>query len=171
MVLQAEAEAAELETRLGEIALASDASKAWMTIEDPCLEENSACWELITGIWFNSSKIMASVARSAGAVYLHVLQPNQYVDESKRLSPEELAGAYKPLSFFGRAVRAGYPYFQDRGSELRREGIAFHDLTMLFRDDPETIYIDACCHYNRRGNQRLGEAVGRLIHEALDSRH
>ncbi len=167
VVLQAEAEAVELEMQLEVLAQSADASKTWVTLDDPCLEQDSGCWELIAKVWLNSSRMMASVAQSAGAVYLHVLQPNQYVAGTKRLSPEEVAHAYDPGSSSGRAISVGYPYLQRRAAELKRDGIHFHDLTMLFSTYGDTIFADVCCHYNRRGNQVLAEALGRLIDEAL----
>ena len=169
MVLQSEAAATELEIELSNLTRPATAD-TWLTLKDPCLKEEFNCWELITKIWFNSSRLMAAAVTEIDATYIHVLQPSQYVEGSKTLSPEELAHAYNPRVLWSRAARTGYPYLQRSGRELRQRGINFHDLTMLFRDHTESLYKDSCCHYNRRGNQLLAQELARLIDDALSSR-
>lgn len=142
-------------------------------IPDPCLgasESSDRCQELIGGIWRDSSLAMAALARQAGAAYLHYLQPNQYVPESKPLSEEERKLAYKEKSQFARAVRAGYPVLLRQGEELRRQHVDFRDLTMIFQGRQETIYRDVCCHFNWQGNQAIGEEIGRRIAEEITQR-
>ncbi len=39
----------------------------------------------------------------------------------------------------------------------------FVDLTRIFADVRETIYRDACCHYNRTGNEMIAERMAREI--------
>jgi len=134
-------------------------------LEAPCLGPSGDCTPLIAGIWANSSLLMHGIAETLGAQYLHVLQPSQYVEGSKRLSPEERKRAYAPKGPAALAVRRGYPHLLERGAWLRERGVAFHDFTRLFADHDETLYLDACCHYNKRGNEIVVEALVPLIED------
>ena len=123
----------------------------------PCLGEDDDCRQLIADLWKRSSEQMRAVAESAGASYLHVLQPNQYVADSKTLTDEELTIAWAPQRPWSRAAAAGYPFLRLAEHDLVTEGKAFFDLSNVFRDHPETIYDDLCCHYNDRGYEILGQ--------------
>ena len=54
------------------------------------------------------------------------------------------------------AVHAGYSLLREGGQELAQDGVAFVDATGVFRDVTERLYKDAC-HFNRAGQERLGE--------------
>jgi len=136
-------------------------------IDAPCLGEGSACWQLIADLWERSSRAMAALAREEGAVYLHVLQPNQYPEGSKRLTAEERRVAYDPGHPWSRAAALGYPHLQRRAPRLSQAGIRFHDLTGVFGSSSETLYQDTCCHFNARGGRILGTEVARLIDESV----
>jgi hypothetical protein len=118
-------------------------------------------------IWQASSQQIARLCLANGCAYLHVLQPNQYVAGSKPMGDEERramcsGNRYSPY------VEKGYPLLVRAGQSLRDQGIAFHDLTMLFSDVPEPLYADKFCHYNARGNELLAEAVAERLLEAFD---
>jgi hypothetical protein len=110
---------------------------------------------------------MSALSEEAGAIYLHVLQPNQYVEGSKVLDPVELDTAYQPENLTSRAARLGYPVLREAGPGLRERGIHFVDLTMVFEHEQGTIYRDVCCHYNNRGYEILGEAIAAELVSAL----
>ena len=95
------------------------------------------------------------------------VQPNQY-DGRKPLSEWELTRAFDERSPFKPPVELAYPMLRERGAALRRDGINFHDLSDLFAETTETIYRDKCCHFNRRGRERLAEAIAE--HIAADHR-
>jgi hypothetical protein len=106
---------------------------------------------------------MALLAAGRGLRYLHFLQPNQYVEGSKPLSDAERASAYDPASDWCRGVRGGYPLLQAEGQGLRAEGIAFEDLTEIFKTQEATLYRDTCCHLDLEGNRQLArEVAGRI---------
>ncbi len=136
-------------------------------IDAPCLGEDFACWQLIADLWERSSRAMASLALEADALYLHVLQPNQYLEGSKQLTTEERRVAYDAEHPWSRAVARGYPQLQQRARRLSSAGIHFHDLTGAFRENAETLYQDTCCHFNARGGQILGAEVARLLDESI----
>ena len=168
-IADAERQAAVSEERLGELE-PDDRFEVTARLPDPCLGKLYACWPLITSIWQRSSEMMNALARDAGAVYLHVLQPNQYVEGSKTLTAEELSRAFDLDRRWSRGARLGYPHLRRAGAELRARGVDFHDLTMIFSDHQETIYNDTCCHFNRHGYEVVAAEIAREIAAALAGR-
>jgi hypothetical protein len=163
MILRHEALAATAERELQTLAASSVGESPIAALEDPCLGQSAECWDLIAGIWERSSILMNGMARTLGARYVHVLQPNQYVEGSKRLSEVERQTAFHPDEQWNRMAREGYPHLRRRGAELRRLDVEFHDLTQVFTDHGETLYRDTCCHLNLHGNEILAEAIGDLV--------
>lgn len=131
--------------------------------------EYQSLGEVLEGIarfWYLSSLLLADLAELSGAEYYHFLQPNQYIPNTKPLSQEELAKAYVDDSDKN-LYRRGYPLLARQGASLRRQGINYFDLTRIYADIPETIYIDRCCHVNERGNELLAAAILRRLEPAL----
>ena len=118
-------------------------------------------------LWYRSSLMLARLAEMAGADYYHFLQPNQYVPDSKPLSPEEREIAYAPDELYGSFALRGYPLLQEFRRDLQRQGINYFDLTGIFADHPETLYKDTCCHLNEPGNELLAAEMVRLMAPAL----
>jgi hypothetical protein len=146
----------ELERELQEIGASADLPVA--SFPHRCGDETEACWQIVADVWERSSLVMQGIARDIGAEYLHVLQPNQYVEGSKPLSDEERRHAWQPGP--RRAlIQRGYALLRERGRRLRDAGVPFHDLTGLYAAHTETIYRDVCCHVNLRGNELLAEAI------------
>ncbi len=133
---------------------------------EPGLKEEGIFRESVQ-VWRDSSLQMAKLCRANGIAYFHFLQPNQYVAGSKQISGEEKRTAYSEGLPFRTAVERAYPLLRAEGAELRREGVAFFDLTQVFKPERETIYIDDCCHVNQRGNWILAREIARGIAERL----
>lgn len=132
----------------------------------PYETENEMYAELVR-IWTECSIQLDHLCRANGITYIHVLQPNQYLRESKSMSPAEAKVAIAETEAFGKAVERGYPLLIRAGEDLARRGLHYHDLTMLFADIDEPIYVDHCCHYNQRGYDLLATEVARIIAAAL----
>ena len=118
-------------------------------------------------VWYRGSVTLDRLAAVAGADYYHFLQPSPYVPGGKPLSGEERLVAYKPEGPNGYAATRGYPLLRQFNSDLPRQGINYFDLTGVFVDHPETLYIDDCCHLNRRGNELLAAEMIRRMEPAL----
>ena len=118
-------------------------------------------------VWYRGSLMLARLAEVAGADYYHFLQPSQYVPEAKPFSPEELAVAYKPEGINGATTIKGYPQLRQYNRDLSGQGIHYFDLTGIFVDHPETLYVDDCCHLNDRGYELLAAAMVRRLEPAL----
>ena len=121
-----------------------------------------------TGLWNRSSIQMWEICRANGSVYVHVLQPNQYVGGSKPLDARERHIAWPPDFAHRRAAEQGYPLLIAAGEELKRLGVPFHDLTRIFEAETGRIYVDSCCHYNQRGNDMLAAEIARLVAASID---
>ena len=115
-------------------------------------------------IWKNASEKMALLCDAAGIEYLHFLQPNQYVPGSKTLNAEERAIAYLGEDSVNyRLISYGYPLLSEAGAQLRAEGLNFYDLTYLYQDESQTIYIDVCCHMNDTGYEIIAREIARVM--------
>ena len=119
-------------------------------------------------VWHRSSVLLANMAGQAGAEYYHFLQPNQYIPGSKPLTTKELAIAYNPGSRAERLWRKTYSLLLQYGKELRKRNINFFDLTQIFSNNHETLYRDACCHFNQRGYELIADAMLRHILETTN---
>jgi len=114
--------------------------------------------------WKNASLLMGKLAGSADFEYFHFLQPNQYVPGSKTLTKEEMEIAYVEGPFlYKSAVEQGYSFLINKGKELTKGNINFADLTMMFRNTPETVYNDECCHFNEHGYEMISDTVAAFI--------
>jgi hypothetical protein len=113
-------------------------------------------------LWRRSSEQMAALCASAGIPYFHFLQPNQYAPESKPMGREERLRAIG-YPWAERIVPRGYALLREQGAELRARGVRFHDLHRAFAGVAEPLYIDACCHFDDRGNQILARAVAAAV--------
>jgi hypothetical protein len=110
-------------------------------------------------VWRRSSLELQALCNANGIRYVHVLQPNQYLPGSKPLSSTERENAFEAESPYRAVVEQGYPLMQAAGRELRQAGVSFHDLSMVFDETDETLYVDNCCHFNGEGNRILCESI------------
>jgi hypothetical protein len=159
--------------RLGDRVLARDATRLSQRLDRELASSSEAFFrhgdvrdetrdEAITriaGLWVRSSLALAALGRARGFAYLHVLQPNQYVPGSKPLSAEERALYHRPEHNYAPWIADGYRAYAERFPALRGAGVALVDGRELFREVPETLYRDDCCHLNERGRSLLIDAI------------
>jgi len=119
-------------------------------------------------LWIRSSILMRDIAEQNGALYLHVLQPNQY-HSKKTFSAKEREIAIKPEHPYARAVKELYSVLISRSTELSVEGVKFIDATPVFDDITDIVYADSCCHFNDEGNQRLVDRIVGEVGHSLPS--
>lgn len=118
---------------------------------------------LMARIWRQASEMLYGLCRQQHIAYIHVLQPNQYVDGSKPLTEHEKRTAIDPRNPWGRTAREGYPYLTKQGEELKKEGVPFYDFTMLFKETARDIYTDSCCHFGDEGNTMMAEEIAKIL--------
>jgi hypothetical protein len=121
----------------------------------------------LASFWMRSSLGMRALAESDGALFFHFLQPNQHVPGSKPMGDEERAVAVRGGETFAPHAAAGYRHLRERGTELRGRGVRFHDLTLVFAETREPIYVDNIGHVGARGNEMLADAMAASIREEL----
>jgi hypothetical protein len=129
---------------------------------------DKAMFKYLAELWGNCSRQLNFLCRANRIAYVHVLQPNQYVPDSKPLGPQERSDAYREEECYALGAKRGYPELLREGATLRAEGVDFHDLTRLFAAFADPIYIDSCCHYNQKGNDLLAEAVAEALLSNLE---
>jgi len=134
--------------------------------QGPRLPLEADVHESVVAIWQRSSLQMARLCASLGIPYFHFLQPNQYVPGSKPMGEAEREVAFRTESPVRLPIEQGYARLRAAGAELSARGVAFRDLSEVFRDVREPVYLDDCCHLNGLGNQLLGAAVGREVARA-----
>jgi len=132
-------------------------------------DSEGARYEELAAIWKRSSLQLARASRANGIEYFQFLQPNQYVAGSKPMGDEERKTAVWPDQPYRRGVEIGYPLLIRDSAELSRSGVRIEDLTQIFADQPEPLYIDDCCHFNQRGNEILAARIARAIIDDLDA--
>jgi len=121
-------------------------------------------------LWSLSSLQLDRLCRANGMVYVHCLQPNQYVPGSKPMSEWERSRMVVATQESARAIEAGYPLLRESGAALRAAGVDWHDLTQVFASTQEPVYADHFCHLNPEGNVILAHAVADCLAAALAGR-
>lgn len=119
-------------------------------------------------VWARSSILLDQLARANGFVYLHVLQPNQYLPGTKPFTDEERRLHIRRGSTYGAVAAQGYDALFAAAPRLVEAGVDFHDLTRVFEGDPRTLYEDDCCHVNELGRRALADRVAQLLAARLE---
>lgn len=123
-------------------------------------------------IWKQASLQMYRLCQASGITYVHAIQPNQYDPGSKPLAAAEL-DLMRPDSegnrdqAFVTIVAAGYPRLREAGNELRTAGVQVVDLTGIFSEVREPLYVDSCCHVNPTGSEMLAGAIGDFLRKSV----
>jgi hypothetical protein len=118
--------------------------------------------------WGRCSVMMHQVCEANRIRYHHFLQPNQYVPGSKTMGEEESRTALMPAGEPARKLMTRYyPELAAEGERLRQLGLPFTDLTTVFRDITEPLYVDPCCHVNEKGNELMRAVILKKIREGL----
>ena len=118
---------------------------------DEVLERKVRMWRRYAVL---QNKMISGTEGKRGFVFL---QPNQYIKGSKEFSELEKATALNPLQFDH--VDKSLRRFKEELPGLKRAGVKVHDLTAIFQQTKDTVYIDKCCHLNDRGNEIMANAI------------
>ncbi|REJ74050.1 MAG: hypothetical protein DWQ36_09210 [Acidobacteria bacterium] len=121
--------------------------------------------DFATRLWTRSSTQLDALAQRHGFAYFHFLQPNLNVEGSKPLSLREQE-LLLPGSAHQRFAERGYPALREAGQELAGAGVHFVDLTQVFADVEQTLYMDGCCHFFDPGNEIVGREMVRAFEQA-----
>lgn len=140
--------------------------KHLMGIDLP-IDEKADGTEMAFDIWLKSDEAMAALAKSAGARYVHVIQPNQYFKTRKTFSPDEAKVALsmpatEPVRI---GAERGYAMFDKRADIIAKHGIISG--VAMFDDQPGAMYVDNCCHYTKAGETILADFMAERVVQAL----
>ena len=119
--------------------------------------------------WVRSSLLTHRLCQDAGAIYVHVLQPNQYHPMDRVFTEVEKRDYLSPEQVYAPGVKLGYPLLLEAKDRLRSQGVAFFDATPVFDQEPDTVYRDACCHYSELGQRRFETFIAQALAESLSS--
>jgi hypothetical protein len=150
---------------------AGDTGHSMMAIYPPREELPGAdLYEQIATEWADASILMHTLLQSRGIPYFHFLQPNQYVSQ-KFFSPEEQRTALTEGHPYRAGAELGYPALLAQEARLVQSGVAFHSAVAIFDDEPGTLYIDDCCHFNALGNEILADFIADAILASENQEH
>jgi hypothetical protein len=125
-------------------------------------------YDYLAKLWQRSSTMLSKLAEANNTAYLHVFQPNQYLEGSKELTELELEKFYYHDGLFGTSYRSSYPYFREQMDVLLAKGEWFADASMIFKEVKDTVYLDSCCHFNTHGLRLLSQFIADQIVSGLD---
>jgi hypothetical protein len=125
-------------------------------------ETEQALFADLARVWKNASIQMKLLSDGNNIRYYHFLQPNQYVKDSKPMSPEEIDKAIGKHVYHEGAEK-GYPHLLKTADQLTDSGVNFTDLTMVYADHPEALYVDSCCHVNQHGYDIVVEQICKTL--------
>ena len=125
-------------------------------------------YKIVTDVWYKSSEMLSVICQKNNLLYLHVLQPNQYVAGSKTLSEKEREIAIDPESVWGKTAKEGYSNLITMGNKLKSAGVPFYDLSMIFKDYKGALYVDSCCHFGPEGNLLMGREIANLLVKEIE---
>lgn len=131
--------------------------------------DDEALYSGLATVWKDASIQMGRLVAANDGLYLHFLQPNQYVPDSKPMHEAERKLALHADHPYRKSVENGYPALIEAGRQLKDEGIRFHDLTQLFRGHREALYVDDCCHLERPGYGMINRVIAQEIRGILES--
>jgi hypothetical protein len=121
----------------------------------------------LASVWMKGSVQLERICAANGIRYFHFLQPNQYFPESKPMNDQELEVAFLENHIYKAGVEEGYPQLRSSGDLLAKEGVNYTDLTMIFKNHPEPLYSDRCCHLNPQGYAIVARTVGNKVVQSL----
>jgi hypothetical protein len=124
--------------------------------------DEASLYRELAAIWSRSSLELDRLARANGIRYFHFLQPNQY-GAPKPMGTEERARAWSERQPYRPGAEKGYPLLVEEGRRLAAQGVRFTDLSGAFADLEEPIYTDDCCHFNKRGHERVAARMADAI--------
>lgn len=110
-------------------------------------------------VWRRSTLVMARLAQQAGIRAYFFLQPSLHMEGAKPLTGEEQALKKQGAPRYKLASDQGYSALEEGVTHLRSQGVKITNLSKVFKESPETLYVDSCCHFNAAGNRLMIQAM------------
>lgn len=125
--------------------------------------KDAAAFDKMASIWYESSVTMNQVLSSRKIPYLHFVQPNQYYPTQRVFTEKEKLIAINKDSPYIEAVKKGYPVLLSKVDDLQKARVNVFSGVNILDNTKETVYKDACCHYNSVGEEVLANYVSSSI--------
>lgn len=123
--------------------------------------------EFSANLWSRSSIQLAKISDANRAKYFHFLQPNIHVRGSKNLSEKERTIMSNLPVFIPpettNLISKAYALLGARGGEISKSGGHFSNLSMLFKHEKGSVYIDAGGHLTPLGNSIMADYIAYTI--------
>lgn len=104
-------------------------------------------------IWEKSSEKINDFSKLKKILYIHVIQPNQYLKDSKKLTNKELE--LLNYSKYGDLISQYYHSFNFENINIKNN----LDLKYIFKNNNNEIYRDYCCHLNNYGMHLISKEI------------
>ena len=118
-------------------------------------------------IWKKYTILQSAVARKFSVPLISFIQPTQYLPDSKIFSEEERKVAILDDVATLSKLATKWNLLGESIGEIKKSGANIVDLRKVFAGVSEPIFVDTCCHVNRRGNEILSKIVLEKIREQL----
>jgi hypothetical protein len=117
--------------------------------------------------WARSSIGMSAIAKQLGAIYVHILPPNQYASKKILTAKEQRSAFYDNWvgDVYRQIVPKTYSAMLAQRDALERHGVAFLNATPLFDEFNETLYADGGGHFHQRGYELLARGLVSFVRE------
>ena len=109
-------------------------------------------------LWENSSRQLQHLARGERFVYVHCLQPSLLLPGMVERTDDRNQPITPSPQKDRDLLRNGYPRLREAGDRLLQNGESFVDLTNVFADVTQQVFVDAC-HLNQHGYDLLAERI------------
>jgi len=125
--------------------------------------QDAPAFDKIASLWYESSIAMNQILSSRKIKYFHFIQPNQYYPTKRTFTAQEKETAISKDSPYIEGVTKGYPVLLSKVDDLQKAGVNVFSAVNILDDTKETVYNDACCHYNSVGQEVLTDYVSSSI--------
>ncbi|NQE34328.1 hypothetical protein [Microcoleus asticus] len=125
--------------------------------------QDAAAFDKMALMWYESSIGMNQILSSRKINYFHFIQPNQYYPTKRAFTAKENEIAIDKKSPYIEGVKKGYPVLLSKVDDLQKAGVNIFNAVNILDNTKETVYKDACCHYNSVGEDVLANYVSSSI--------
>ena len=122
-----------------------------------------AAFDKMASLWYESSIGMNQILSSRKIKYFHFIQPNQYYPTKRVFTAKEKEIAINKESPYIKGVKKGYPVLLSKVDDLQKARVNVFSAVNILDNTKETVYKDACCHYNSVGEEVLANYISSSI--------
>jgi hypothetical protein len=117
--------------------------------------------------WSKYISLQNVVAKQIQTPILFYLQPTQYLEGSKKMNDAEKMIAFHPDESELNRRRKQWSMMVSELPQLKKNGVHVIDITKIFQDITEPLFVDDCCHFLNKGYEIVTDKVVSDIMAAL----